>query len=399
LTTEAELVARARAIAPTLVPRQEETERRTCYAPDTHQAFTDAGFYRMLVPRRFGGHAVHPETFARVIMAISRGCPSTGWQLCLASAHAVQVGSWFSPQAQAELFGDGHFLCASVAAPTGVAEPRPDGGWTLTSTHHYCSGSPYATHFMGQTFPAGPPGPPMLFVAPRSQWTLLDDWGGTLGLKGSGSNSIVIDHAELPAGFALPNTMMLDVDVTHGTPGLALHDDPLYGGRALSFFSIEFGALVIGMAQGALDAFEELLFTKTTARPPVVPRAVDPDYQRWFGLAAGQIAAAEAALLHLCQQWLEASRRNASGEEPFTAEEDLRLQSIGREAMRLCWTAMSEQLIRTAGSSAMRDGARLGRIWRDMTMAWGHLYNVLTDWVARGLATDMIARSPYASGA
>ena len=49
----------------------------------------------------------------------------------------------------------------------------------------------------------------MLFVAPRSEWTMLDDWGHTLGLKGSGSNSIVFDGGRIPEYFALPDTQML----------------------------------------------------------------------------------------------------------------------------------------------------------------------------------------------
>jgi 3-hydroxy-9,10-secoandrosta-1,3,5(10)-triene-9,17-dione monooxygenase len=50
--TPDEMVARAAAIAPTLVARQAETEERTCYALDTHEQFREAGFYRLLTPRR-----------------------------------------------------------------------------------------------------------------------------------------------------------------------------------------------------------------------------------------------------------------------------------------------------------------------------------------------------------
>ena len=53
------------------------------------------------------------------------------------------------------------------------------------------------TYYMGQALlpapaGAGPDDPPpmLLFVAPRSEWEMLDDWGDMLGLKGSGSHSI-----------------------------------------------------------------------------------------------------------------------------------------------------------------------------------------------------------------
>ncbi len=312
--TPDEMIARAAAIAPTLVARQAETEQRTCYAPDTHEQFREAGLYRMLVPRRYGGYELDVPTFVRVIAHLARGCPSTAWQVCLPTAHALLVASWFDERAQDELFADPDFLCPSVAAPVGRARKIADGFLELTGTHRYCSGAPYATHYLGQTLPAGPDpdgppaGPPMLFVAPRSAWTMLDDWGHTLGLKGSGSNSIVFDAGRIPEYFALPDTQMLDVDNSDGTPGQRLHGNPMYFGRALSFFGLEFIALAVGMVKGALDEYLELITTRTTHRPPIILRSHDPDYQRWYGRARAKTETAEAALLQAADQWMEACR-------------------------------------------------------------------------------------------
>jgi alkylation response protein AidB-like acyl-CoA dehydrogenase len=134
----------------------------------------------------------------------------------------------------------------------------------------------------------------MLFVAPRSEWTMLDDWGHTLGLKGSGSNSLVFDGGRIPEYFALPDTQMLDVDNSAGTPGQRLHGNPMYLGRALSLFGLEFIALAVGMVKGALDEYLELITTRTTHRPPIVLRAHDPDYQRWYGHARAKVETAES---------------------------------------------------------------------------------------------------------
>ena len=121
----ADLIARAQALRPTLLERQEATERDTRYSHETHAEFVEAGFYRMLIPRMFGGLEVDVETFAKVMIEIARGCPSTGWGLCLASGHALQVGSFFSEQAQADVFGsDGDFRCAAAFAPRDVLTPH-----------------------------------------------------------------------------------------------------------------------------------------------------------------------------------------------------------------------------------------------------------------------------------
>jgi 3-hydroxy-9,10-secoandrosta-1,3,5(10)-triene-9,17-dione monooxygenase len=390
--TPKEVIARAEALREKLVEGQAATEERTYYSEEMHREFLEAGFYRMLVPRRYGGYEFDLPTFLRVIVAIARGCPSSAWCLCLASGHALQVGALFPERAQVELFGDGDFRCAAVAAPAGIARPV-DGGWELDSTHPYSSGAPYSTHYMGQTFtpgeePGGPPGPILLFVAPRSAWTMLDDWGDTLGLKGSGSHSIRFERARIPAHLALENTWMVDTDVSGGTPGYRLHGNPMYAGRTLSFFQAELASVMVGAVKGALDEYEEIMRTRKTQRPPIVPRYLDPDYQRWFGLAAGRTAAAEAALLQCAEQYMELCRRSVEDGVPFSREDDLRLNIIAREALTLAWDAMQGQVFRTAGSSAARNGERMERIFRDMSMGWGHFGTIVADWAARELAKE-----------
>ena len=256
--TPREIVARADAMRERLVERQAETEARTYYSQETHEEFLEAGFYRMLVPKRFGGYEFDLPTYWRVIIAIARGCPSTAWCLGLPSGHALQVGSLFEEEAQVELFGDGHFLAAAVAAPAGTAT-RTDDGWVLNSTHPYSSGAPYSTHYMGQTFASTGEGSPpqiLLFVAPRSSWTMLDDWGDLLGLKGSGSHSVRFENAHLPSHLVLEHTWMVDTDVSGGTPGYRLHGNPMYAGRTLAYFQSALAAVMIGAAKGALDEYE-----------------------------------------------------------------------------------------------------------------------------------------------
>ena len=53
-----ELLSRALALRPLLLEQQAATEARTFFAPETHELFREAGFYRLLVPRTRGGTAV-----------------------------------------------------------------------------------------------------------------------------------------------------------------------------------------------------------------------------------------------------------------------------------------------------------------------------------------------------
>lgn len=368
----ADLVETAASIAATLVERQAETEERTFYAPDVHEKFAAAGFYRILVPRRYGGLEYGIETFLRVSMALARGCPSTGWMYCLGAAHALAAATFFDERAQDELFAAGDFISPLMIIPSGTAERTDDGHWELNGTWRYGSGAPYATHFLGHTFvSAGDEQPPelMFFAVPRSEWRRLDDWGGQLGLKGSGSHSIVVEGGRIPEYFAIEGVHVSEAGVTHGTPGRELHGNPEYGGGPLSFMNLEVAALAVGMAQGALDAYEDLMRTRMTVLPPAVRRAENPDYQFWYGEAAGLIGTAEAAVLGASRQWRDLCEQ---GPPAFTREQDLRLTAVCRHVIKLCWRAVEEHLFPTAGSSAVRQGERIERVWRDMSMMQSH---------------------------
>lgn len=369
--TRAEVLARAEAMVPELVGRQAEAEERGFYAEDVHERFARNGFYRILVPRRYGGYEFGIETFFRVAMTLVRGCPSTGWMYSLGAAHALIAGTLFDEQAQAELFSDGDFICPSTSVPTGTAVPADDGGWIVDGTWAYCSGAPYATHFMGHAMVTADDGRPptsLLFVAPRSQWRRLDDWGRQLGLRGSGSHSITVENAHIPGCLGLPDTVTAQLDVTAGTPGRRLHN-PEYGGGILAFISFINASMAVGMARGALDVYEELLRTRSTLIPPVVRRCESPDYQLWYGDAVGMVCAAEAALLNAIQQWHDTA---AAGPAAVTRESDLRLSAICRHAARLCWEAVEGTIMPTAGSSSVRHGERLERVWRDISMLRSH---------------------------
>jgi 3-hydroxy-9,10-secoandrosta-1,3,5(10)-triene-9,17-dione monooxygenase len=373
--TPQELIERAVGLRGRLRAEQDETERRGVHSEALHQEFRKAGFYRAIQPRRFGGYEFDLKTYYRLAIELSRGDPSTGWCVILGAGHALMLGAYFGEQAQAAGFGpDGNFHGPSVAAPSGTATPTADGGWLVKGKWSYASGAPYATHFLPTVLISGDtPGPPRAGIAliPRAQWTMLDDWGAILGMRGSGSNSIVVEGARVPKSHVV-ELDMLNPDITKGTPGGRLHRNPMYTGRCLSFFRAELDAILVGLGYAALDEYEHLTRTKNTLYPPIQPRYTHPDYQRYVGLALGMLDAAERLVLSSADLYLEYCRRGFEGGAPFSLEEDLRLVTSLQHAGRLSWDAI-ELMFRTSGSSAAKDGERMQRYYRDASIYRGHL--------------------------
>jgi 3-hydroxy-9,10-secoandrosta-1,3,5(10)-triene-9,17-dione monooxygenase len=363
-----ELLARAEALRPALVERQEETERLARYPEATHRDFLEAGFYALLTPRRFGGHELDLPSYLRIMIEIARGCPSSGWSLCLPIGHTLLVASWYPAEAQTALLSE-HFFAASFGAPVGEAVAVP-GGWELTGTWPYASGIAWSTHFMGQTTVPGE-AKPMLFVAPRSSWRMLDDWGDSLGLKGSASQSVRFDGGFVDELLCLHELVMVDNDVDEPTPGYLLHGNPMYAGRALGLFMCELAAIVVGAGKAVLDEYERIITTRHTTWGPKVLRSQHSDYQRHFGTGMGKILMAEAAVLHMAEEWMELCRRGMEDGVPYSALDDHRIAVVTTHAARQVHAAVQD-LFQMAGSTASRDGQRMQRYVRDLGTYWSH---------------------------
>src|SRR3954447_22951242 len=376
-----DMVARAVALRQHLRDDQSKTEARSRYSEETHALFTDAGFYRMLQPRMFGGYEFEPQTFYRTIIEIARGCPSTGWMLCLGSGHALQVGSSFTLEAQAEIFGpDGHFLAPlSVGNSPGSRPARPvDDGYRISGKWRYASGVPYSTHFMGLAEVEGADPPDVrLIVVPRDGYEVLDDWGELIGLKGSGSNSVVIDDVFIPAGHAVPVDQLMGESPTTTTqlPGGAIHDNPMYSGGFMGFAIAELTVVQVGAARAVLAEYEEMLgeYEEMLGSLPIVSisgnvttkRYTDHDYQRSFGMALGWVDAAHGIMMRAGEIYMEMATKAFKAGRVVTSEDHWRLYGMIQTADRLSWEA-GDLLFRTAGSAASLDGRRMQRYWRDL---------------------------------
>lgn len=229
----------------------------------------------------------------------------------------------------------------------------------------------------------------MLFVAPRAVWTVLDDWHGVLGLRGSGSNSIHMEQARIPA-YLTREASLLDLPVEGGSVGSVLHGNPMYAGRAPSFFHGELAAIMIGTAYAAADEYARVIADRPLVLEPDRTRGELHDYQRHLGEALGVIHTAEAALHRTAEEWMETCRRNAHGGAPFTTAEDNRLALMFLNAGRMTWDVLQGTLFRTAGSRYARDGERMQRYFRDAATYWTHVGPSMAEPLARRVGCDRL---------
>ena len=212
-----ELVARAAAMRDTLRARQAECESLGRLPDATNDEYIQAGFFRVLQPRRFGGYELGLEAFLRIAIELSRGCPSSGWVYALTAGHAHTVTMW-PEQGQVDLFGDGDFRCPLSNLPAQAV--AVDGGFRVDGWWDYGSGCDTATHFIGGVGVVDAPGGEIVDTRwaafPRDAYRIVDNWD-TLGMRGTGIEILQTRHQYGPASPLRRELSMFQRDLGRAT--------------------------------------------------------------------------------------------------------------------------------------------------------------------------------------
>jgi 3-hydroxy-9,10-secoandrosta-1,3,5(10)-triene-9,17-dione monooxygenase len=357
-----------RSLRPQLRADQADTEQRGTYSQEIHERFLEAGLYKLLQPKAFGGYEVSVASFYAVVSEIARGCPSTAWCFCLGSAHSLQLGSYWPIEVQEEIFDDkGYFIAPLSSSPRGVAVEPTQGGYYIGGKWRYSSGAPYSTHFIGTiNIPAADGGTTEAwFIVPRDEYDVLDDWGGIIGMRGSGSNSVSMDRVFVPERFVVETTFK--DSLSGATPGSASHGNSLYAGPFNAFAVGEVSAVAVGLGYAVLDEYERIIRTsKAPDRTDGTLRVQHADWRRTLGVAMANVDAAAAISTHNGELYGMYAERSVTGVESFSAERSLRLRNANVVLQRMIFDS-TYSLLRTAGSSTLIDGQRMQRYFRDIT--------------------------------
>ncbi len=289
-----ELVARAVALQPALAERAAKANEQRRLSAETIADFQKAGFFKLLQPTRWGGWAAHPNTFFEVCATLSSVCPSSAWVLGVVGVHNWQL-ALFDERAQDEVWADhASVLISSSYMPVGKVT-RVEGGFRLSGRWGFSSGSDHCDWaFLGAFVPPpeGETGPPDMrtFLVPKRDYVLDDDWH-VMGLRGTGSKSVVVEDAFVPEY----RTHRFSDGFKQDSPGNEKNDEPLYRLPFGQIFvrSVSTGSL--GMARGALRAYLEVQAGRV-ARGDGQKVAGDPRVQEVAARAAATIDEAELVL-------------------------------------------------------------------------------------------------------
>lgn len=362
-----EVLGRLTELLPVLRQRAQEAEDLRRVPESSVKDLQETGFFRLLQPARYGGYEADPVIFYSAVKEIAGACGSTGWVASIVGVHNWHL-ALFPEQAQQDVWAaDPDTRMSSSYAPMGKATIT-DGGYRLSGAWSWSSGCDHASWVMvgGPVMNAeGRPVDFCTFLVPRSDYTINDVWH-VVGLKGTGSNDIVIDDVFVPT-----HRVLSFGDMNKGTsPGLQANTAPLYKMPWGTIHPTTISAPIIGMAAGAYAAHVEHQGKRVRAAFAGERSRDDPFAKVRIAEAGSDI---DAAWLQLSGNVAEEYALLSAGEQvPMS----LRLRAR-RDQVRATGRAISavDRLFENSGASALRDDTPIQRFWRDVHAGRVHAAN------------------------
>ncbi|MBO0737557.1 MAG: flavin-dependent monooxygenase, partial [Alphaproteobacteria bacterium] len=307
--TPGEYLGRLRALLPVLRERAADAERLRRLPDETLADFQQAGLFRALQPKRYGGYELDPDVFYTAVIETAAVCGSSAWILGVIGVHNWHLAI-FPPRAQEDVWGEDTGIQLSTSlAPTGTVE-RVKGGYRLSGRWSFSSGCDFCHWAVlgGIVAPveSGQPPEARVFLVPRRDYVIDDNWH-VMGLCATGSKDLLVYDAFVPEYRT--HSYLDAFHLRH--PGNAVNDAPLYRLPFGLVFANGITAPAIGSALGALEAFREQSAGRVSVRDQ--SRVVeDPFMQHRMAEAAAEIGAARDRLL---ANFVEMMRLARAGEE------------------------------------------------------------------------------------
>ena len=367
MTTREELIERAAALIPTLREGAAATEKRRQPLAENIEALKSAGLICAAQPERYGGLGLDFDVVFDLAAELGRGCGSTGWCYGIWASHNWLM-SLFPERAQDEYWADGpNTLSSTSFNPARGRVGAAPGGYRISGQWDFSSGCDAATWVL--LIANGPEGALMLLL-PRQDYVIEDTWFVS-GLRGTGSKDILVDDAFVPEHRAVPMTQLREGKA----PGRQVHDTPNQHIPQQCILPFTLASPIIGMAQGAIDAFEERMRHGTSAREGS-PLAQVVSYQLRLAESSAELWAARSIMRRDCDEIMARARRS----ELPSLDDRARYRRDQAYVARLCVRAI-DRLFEASGGHGLFDSSAIQRFHRDAHAASHHV----------GLSWDLLA--------
>jgi len=322
----------------------------------------EEGINKLILPKRFGGPQIDFTTFADMVKEVGYYNLSAAWITYFFSLHNAWV-AYLPEHRQKEIVQSGGLL-ADIFAPIGKLE-KVDGGFIISARYNFVSGIKYAGWVgVGALHQSEGSDKKTMhgFVINTKELEIVENWN-SLGLRGSGSHTIIVDNV------FVPDDMVIDLGAmaANRKPDLKDYDEDYlyYNAPFHPAFFVGFPAMAIGAAERVLDEFKKS--TKGRVRMNGEQEVASPRSQRVLATLTLKLQSAKS-LMKTYIEMLE----NDEGVHPSE------FKAIRAEIIQNC-VDISVKTILTLGAFALVKGNPVEMITRDLIAIGTHVTSLYED--------------------
>ncbi|MFV3318762.1 acyl-CoA dehydrogenase family protein [Pseudomonas sp. NY15374] len=347
------------AVIAEVASRRREFNERSHVPKDMIDKMKAAGIFRASTPKCFGGDALAPAEFLRIIERISEADGSAGWVAAFGSAN-IYLAS-LPPETQALIYASGpDQVYAGGLYPLQPARAI-EGGWEINGHWRFasgCKGADWIGVGIGGTPANGGgagAGKPLTAVFPAGEVEIVENWN-VVGMQGTGSHDLRLQGKTVEHAWTF----------TRGSA--ATIDEPLYRYPSVSYQAQVHAAVNLGLARAALDLVSAM--SGSTKTVTGAPRLGDRAYYRIeLGKAEAMLRSARAFFYEAP----EAVWHSILAGEPVSEQQANLLRLSATHAAHTCAEVVT-MAYRLAGTAAIFDDNRLQWIMRDAMVVTQHAF-------------------------
>lgn len=363
LETRELILSRARALQPLIAKNALSAEKERRAPEENIKAMAEAGLFRTMVPRRFGGFQGSVRTHLELTSTLAEACAGTAWVAALTNVCAWFTGL-YSEQAQADVFGAGpDARVAGVFAPSSDVR-RVEGGIVLSGKWFWSSGCLHATWAcLGalETDASGAVLDQYLALIPMNEVTIEDTWF-TTGMRGSGSNCVVAKEVFVPQ-----HRLMSILKAIPGDYPTPFKEEASYRAAFVPVAALVLIGAQLGLGRAALKHVVEKASQRNIAYTSFQKQSDSAVFQLQIAQAAMKI---DSAHLHAFRAASDIDEAAYRGEYPDYKTRARVRADTGYVAQQV--TEAINILLTAHGAGSFAESNPLQRIWRDSNTAARH---------------------------
>jgi alkylation response protein AidB-like acyl-CoA dehydrogenase len=352
-------------IRPIIEEHAAQSEAQRALAAPVYDAMRDAGLFRTLAPKTFGGLELHPTEAYQVWEAVARIDSAAAWNLQISSAIST-FASRLPTEGGKEAFERGpDTIFAGGFFPPGLAV-RVNGGWRVTARTPFASGCNRAHWFVvpivevddqsSKFDPTREDPPSIITYIPRDEIDLVDTWH-TVGMRGTFSADVSVDDVFVP-----DHRVAYLEEHTDPAPAFA---GPLYG--TTPWPGIHGETIVsLGIAGAAIDKLVDLAARKTPGSSRIALR--DREMAQHHAGKARALVDASRDSLHAA---ISEAYRDAERDRVLSEATKMRCQLAACFGAEACVQAV-DLVCEAAGTTAIRIEHGIERHHRDVHVLARH---------------------------